>query len=76
MFGNSGNLTTIGGPWYFWYGRCPSKAHKPVTLSRSPKKISLQPQEKKCAGFFFYFFLNWDFDLEISQLIKKRVPKF
>ena len=27
------NLTTIGGPWYFWKGICPSKAHKPVTLS-------------------------------------------
>ena len=28
-----GNLTTIGGPWYFWKGICVSKAHKPVTLS-------------------------------------------
>ena len=34
------NLTTIGGPWYFWYGSCPSKAHKPVTLSGNPNDIS------------------------------------
>ena len=30
------HLTTIGGPWYFWLGRCVSKAHKPVTLSGNP----------------------------------------
>ena len=30
------NLTTIGGPWYFWKGICVSKAHKPVTLSENP----------------------------------------
>ena len=30
------HLTTIGGPWYFWKGICPSKAHKPVTLSGNP----------------------------------------
>jgi hypothetical protein len=36
-----------------------------------PKKISLQPQKKIDAIFLFYFFKNWDFDLEISQLRKK-----
>ena len=30
------NLTTIAGPWYFWQGRCSSKAPKPVTLSGNP----------------------------------------
>ena len=30
------NLTTIGGPWYFWKGICVSKAHKPVTFPGNP----------------------------------------
>ena len=30
------NLTTIGGPWYFWKGICHSKAHKPVISSGNP----------------------------------------
>ena len=26
----------VKGPWYFWWGICPSKAHKPVTLWGNP----------------------------------------
>ena len=36
-----------------------------------PKKISLQPQKRKWGRFLFIYFLNCDFNLEISQLRKK-----
>jgi hypothetical protein len=77
------NLTTIGGPWYFWKGTCTPKAQKLGTLSwnhtftkvkrqlgegfKGIKKISLQPQKKNEAVFYFFY----SFQIGISTSKKK-----
>ena len=80
-------LTTIGGPWYFDRAVVPQRLinqslyqeilllQKFIDISGKVLKLKkIQPptsEKKNEAVFYFLFFLNWDFDLEISQLRKK-----
>ena len=81
------DLTTIGGPWYFDRAVVPQRLinqslyqeilllQKFIDISGKVLKLKkIQPptsEKKNEAVFYFLFFLNWDFDLEISQLRKK-----